>query len=236
MLSNSTRKRLIELLLEKPQTTGELCAVFSLSRFAIMQHLRVLENAGLIEVERRGRYRYNHLNTERLAYFEKQLAAEAGSTSAIASQQPGRYELSVERPLIEKIFTYHVLDSVLFDALTIHIGSWWRNDGASILLETQLGGRLWKQFDTSGSGVLFGIVDLYKRNELLGIMGTMGNDSAMSIIRFRFSKTKDGSQLQLTHQFVGKLSVLTFEAFEKSWQELLGNHLRVFLESQPPSA
>ncbi len=43
-------------------TTGELCLDFEVSRFAVMKHLKVLESAGLVLVERRGRERYNHLN------------------------------------------------------------------------------------------------------------------------------------------------------------------------------
>ena len=43
-------------------TTGELSEHFDTTRFAVMKHLGVLEGAGLVVVERRGRYRINHLN------------------------------------------------------------------------------------------------------------------------------------------------------------------------------
>lgn len=202
-----------------------------------MQHLRVLENEGIVEVERRGRYRYNHLDTDRLAYLNQQVAAQASATQGVPGQQSGTQTLAVAQPLIEKTFRYAAPVAALFDALTVHISTWWQNDGATVLLEPQLGGRLWKQFDTSGNGVLFGTVDILRRDNMIGIMGTMGNDNALSIIRFRLSATDDGgSQLQLSHQFVGKLNVLTFEAFENSWQDLLGGHLRVFLESDQPSS
>jgi DNA-binding transcriptional ArsR family regulator len=49
-------------LRERPHTTGELCAHFDFSRFAVMKHLKVLEAASLIFVERRGRERHNHIN------------------------------------------------------------------------------------------------------------------------------------------------------------------------------
>lgn len=43
--------------------TGELCAAFpALDRCTIMQHLKVLEEAELVIVRRRGRERWNHLN------------------------------------------------------------------------------------------------------------------------------------------------------------------------------
>jgi len=43
-------------------TTGKLCEHFETSRFAIMKHLKVLQQAGLVMVERSGRERFNHLN------------------------------------------------------------------------------------------------------------------------------------------------------------------------------
>ncbi len=46
-----------------PRTTGELAEAFSgLSRFAVMQHLKVLEGAELVTVVHDGRLRYNYIN------------------------------------------------------------------------------------------------------------------------------------------------------------------------------
>ena len=54
---------MLDLLAEKPRTTGELAAAFPrLSRFAVMKHLGVLNSAGLIVVTRQGRQRWNSLN------------------------------------------------------------------------------------------------------------------------------------------------------------------------------
>lgn len=62
-LSNPIRRRVLDLLMEGRRTTGELVDAFpELSRFAVMQHLKVLEGAGLISVVRDGRLRYNYLN------------------------------------------------------------------------------------------------------------------------------------------------------------------------------
>lgn len=61
-LSDPSRRSILDLLRERPMTTGELCGFFDFSRFAVMKHLKVLESAGLIVIERRGRERINHLN------------------------------------------------------------------------------------------------------------------------------------------------------------------------------
>ena len=62
-LSNPIRRRILDMLREKPRTTGDLAERFpDHSRFAVMQHLGVLEEGGLIVVRRRGRERFNFLN------------------------------------------------------------------------------------------------------------------------------------------------------------------------------
>ncbi|MET0587069.1 MAG: helix-turn-helix domain-containing protein [Novosphingobium sp.] len=62
-LSSPVRRRLLDLLKDHPMTTGALCSEApELDRCTVMQHLKVLEDADLLIVERRGRERWNHLN------------------------------------------------------------------------------------------------------------------------------------------------------------------------------
>ena len=62
-LANEVRRGILDALRDGPKTTGGLAEEFpDLSRFAIMQHLRVLEEADLVVVRREGRKRYNYLN------------------------------------------------------------------------------------------------------------------------------------------------------------------------------
>jgi DNA-binding transcriptional ArsR family regulator len=62
-LADARRRRLLDLLKAERRTTGDLCARFpELDRCTVMQHLRVLERAGLVIVKREGRVRWNHLN------------------------------------------------------------------------------------------------------------------------------------------------------------------------------
>ena len=61
-LNDPSRRHMLDLLRQQSMTTGDLCKEFDFTRFAVMKHLKVLESAGLIIVERRGRERMNHLN------------------------------------------------------------------------------------------------------------------------------------------------------------------------------
>src|SRR5262245_49657784 len=62
-LGSATRREILDDLKDGPRTTGDLCARFpELDRCTVMQHLGVLERAGLVVVRRQGRERWNHLN------------------------------------------------------------------------------------------------------------------------------------------------------------------------------
>ncbi len=62
-LANPVRRRILDLVRDEALTTGDLNEAFpELSRYAVMQHLDVLEDARLIVVKRVGRQRYNSLN------------------------------------------------------------------------------------------------------------------------------------------------------------------------------
>lgn len=62
-LANRVRRAICDELALRPLTTGQLCAGFPhLDRCTVMQHLKVLEKAGLVVVARKGRERFNHLD------------------------------------------------------------------------------------------------------------------------------------------------------------------------------
>ena len=53
-LGDATRRRVFELLRTGPRSVGELAAQVPVSRPAVSQHLRVLEQAGLVSHRREG--------------------------------------------------------------------------------------------------------------------------------------------------------------------------------------
>ena len=62
-LANRTRREILDALRDNPRTTGDLCARLpGLDRCTVMQHLGVLEDAGLVIAQRKGRERWNHLD------------------------------------------------------------------------------------------------------------------------------------------------------------------------------
>lgn len=62
-LGDPSRRRLLDLLFQRDgQTLSELEAEIDMSRFGVMKHLRVLEEAGLVITRRAGREKLHFLN------------------------------------------------------------------------------------------------------------------------------------------------------------------------------
>lgn len=63
-LGHQVRRQILDDLRDQPLTTGTLCSHFpEIDRCTVMQHLNVLEDAELVIPVRRGRERWNHLNS-----------------------------------------------------------------------------------------------------------------------------------------------------------------------------
>jgi DNA-binding transcriptional ArsR family regulator len=62
-LADPTRRLLLDRLFERDgRTLGELESRLEMTRFGVMKHLRVLEEAGIVVSRKVGRTRVHHLN------------------------------------------------------------------------------------------------------------------------------------------------------------------------------
>lgn len=62
-LADRRRREILDLLRDDAMTTGDICSYFKkIDRCTVMQHLGVLEKAGLVISQKKGRFRWNYLN------------------------------------------------------------------------------------------------------------------------------------------------------------------------------
>jgi len=66
-LSDPSRRTMLEVLKERPATVGELADLLPIARPGVSRHLRVLREAGLVEVEQRAQWRIYRLRAEPMA-------------------------------------------------------------------------------------------------------------------------------------------------------------------------
>jgi DNA-binding transcriptional ArsR family regulator len=73
-LADPTRRRIVELLAEEERSAGELAGNFRVSRPAVSKHLRVLREAGVVNVREEAQKRIYRLEPKALGMAEGWLA------------------------------------------------------------------------------------------------------------------------------------------------------------------
>lgn len=243
------RRAILDLLKEHPQTTGELCAAFTVSRFAVMKHLTVLEEAGLVIVRREGRERWNYLNAvplqqmyERwLKPYEAYVAASLLHMKQLVETDEERVQ-SMSEQNASAVSLFHTELEVLikaspervYQALTRDIADWWDPDASwgrgKLVLEPEVGKRMWEDFG-NGEGALFGIVTYVEHNKKLEIEGDHGLGSGVQgYIRLELVPQEGGTVLKFSHRAFGEISERSRQSFPEGWKQLLAVNLPEYLE------
>jgi DNA-binding transcriptional ArsR family regulator len=70
VVAEPTRRRILDLLVERERSVGELVKRLSLSQPGVSKHLRVLRDAGLVDVRRDAQRRWYGLRAEPLAEID----------------------------------------------------------------------------------------------------------------------------------------------------------------------
>ena len=93
-LANPVRRAICDALKLRPLTTKQLCAAFGeLDRCTVMQHLKVLESAGLVVPVRKGRERFNYLDAMPIqAIHERWIGPYAAQAAGMLSRLKGELE------------------------------------------------------------------------------------------------------------------------------------------------
>ena len=95
-LGDPTRRTVFERLRRGPRSVGDLASGLPVSRPAVSQHLRVLENAGLVRARRRGTRNFYSVDGEGLAelraYFEGFWDEALAAFKAAAENEGGEDE------------------------------------------------------------------------------------------------------------------------------------------------
>ena len=81
-LADPTRRFLLDRLFARDgRTLTELESELEITRFGVMKHLRVLEAAGLVIAQRKGRERWNHLDPLPIKHIHDRWIGEYASAA-----------------------------------------------------------------------------------------------------------------------------------------------------------
>jgi DNA-binding transcriptional ArsR family regulator/uncharacterized protein YndB with AHSA1/START domain len=242
-LSDPTRRGVLDLLRDRSRTTSELTDAFpSLSRYAVMKHLGILVDAGLVLVRREGRKRWNHLNAVPLQQVHERWVSRFAGLSASGllglkdtiENLTGGDAMSAETlesagtsVQIEQEITIAAPRSKVFDALINRMDEWWAfrvaGEGTTVTLDARPGGQFLETRGDDGHGEYWGTVQAIRENELLRIEGPMGTTTPMiGVHSYKLEDADGGTLVKLSHRGFGELIPEWRDNYSHGWQYLIG--------------
>jgi DNA-binding transcriptional ArsR family regulator len=251
-LADSKRRQIVNLLEEKPRTTSELSKFFDVSRFAVMKHLKVLEQANLIRVKREGRKRWNILNDDLAHFLRTKLADDDGPYRLveILGLFPGHKPATpmangAADPIhIKQTVLLQASPSQVFEALTVGIDAWWSwrvSAGSKVYLEPIVNGRFYEAFNTDGQGIFYANVTYIKQDEEIRLRGPLElseqaanmpvPDSYIGIV---LEAQDNGTMLSLSHHISSGVDDTTGDVCKQRWHTILNQDLKLFVEKGIP--
>ncbi len=239
-----------------PKTTGELAEQFSsLSRFAIMKHLDVLEDAKLISIKREGKYRLNHINAlpiqkiyERwVKKYEAQWASGLLQLKEITEYKSNidhlTKQLIMEQSQIIRIQMEISINASIentWSSLINDIGLWWRKDfytspkTKDFILEPRPGGKMYEDYGNNEGLVWAEVIILDSPNilELKSHLSPEYGGPAFSFLRLALESTDSGTTLTLSDTGIGKMSDEAKKQTEAGWKSLFEVGFKSYVESK----
>ena len=249
-LADPTRREILDRLRERPRTTGELAEGFPSSRFAVMKHLEVLVEAGLVVFRKQGRERWNHLNAMPLQQlyerwvrpYEAHWAEGLLRLKSLAEGPKGEEPMSkgeLGLAQVELEIEIAAPPERVWQALVEETGNWWPKDfyaGAdakNFILEPHLGGRMYEDWG-GGSGATWYTVIEINPVRSLGLAGhyppVFGGPST-SILRLELAASGTGTTLSLSDSEFRPVTEKTHGVLEEGWRELFEKALKRYVES-----
>lgn len=182
-LSDPTRRDILLRLTHKEHTVGELAETYSMSQPAVSKHLKVLEAAGLVTKERRGRQRVVKVApevlrdiTKHMLYYEMLLNNRLDSLDAFLKKKsvelPPVIKRSSDKKAEQKLVMSHVFDverEEVWRAYTDakQITQWWAPKGAALVAcesDVRVGGQ-WRFVLYGGDGQQYTLSGIFREVE-----------------------------------------------------------------------
>lgn len=241
-LSDESRRRILDIVKNKPGiSVGELTDFFEFSRFAVMKHLKVLSEANLLNIEKKGKFRSIHLNAIPIQMIYDRWISQYSKHWATSLTRL-KYQIEGESRMEElrQIYTLYIKTNVdkLWDALIqADITPEWF-DGMKVQFEPKAGAKLTYDIKTPDGNQLSvvegNVLEFNPKKKLVYTFRLSAEPKATSDRESRVTYEldpvgPDSVKLTVTHDdFDGKTH--TFFGVSQGWPRHLSN-LKTYLET-----
>jgi DNA-binding transcriptional ArsR family regulator len=248
-LGDPTRRRLLDLLRDRPCTTGELCAPFKLSRFAVMKHLGVLQRARLVLVERRGRQRLNHLNAGPLReVYERWVNTWADKWAAAGTRlkqfaETGEAMGTMQAIEIKQEYRINAPVKRVWEALVKQTAKWWPREFCTsertraFIIEPHLGGRAYEDWGNGEGHQWYQVIGVESPRYLLmlGQVSAQYGGPAMTMLKLSLEADGKATVLQLHDNTFGQIGETLQGQTEGGWKLLFDGFKKYAERAKSPS-
>lgn len=247
----------MDLVRESPKTTGDLVEEFeSIGRCAVMKHLSILEEAGLVIGRKDGRNRWNYINAIPLQQvyerwvkkYEAQWATNLLQLKGLAEYHENidhlTQDLLMERPSkpINVLLEIPISTGVqkTWDCLVQDIGLWWRKDfytsqkTKAFILEPKVGGRMYEDYGND-EGLLWYTVIVLNAPHHLELQGHLTPDYGGPAITFlKITLKEDGGKTSLTlsDTLMGDVSAKAKGQITEGWRLLFEDGFKTYVNTK----
>ncbi len=243
-LCDPTRRAILARIAGGEGTVTAIAAPFAMSLAAVSKHIRVLEQAGLLERSKQGREHHLRLvagplrdaadwvegfrefwtdHLDRIKELAERKARDRAQQK-IRNEKGDRFMTTAE--VQEAIQTLHVKKDVLIAApidvvFETLLESPTMPGAMSLKLEPWPGGRWYRDLGDN-AGHLWGHVQVIKPPKLLELCGPMFMSYPVaSHVQYRLTEEGNGTRLTLTHQAIGLITPEHRTGVQMGWTESL---------------
>jgi DNA-binding transcriptional ArsR family regulator/uncharacterized protein YndB with AHSA1/START domain len=237
---------MLDLLKDGPQTTGQLSKELSdLSRFGVMQHLGVLEEAGLVLARREGRTRFNHLNPVPIRQLYERWMRTHSSIAAETALHLKRYAETMNEvaPKVDQTQYRHVQIEFemhinaprerVFKAMTAEIGNWWPHrykEDSEVYCDPVVGGTIGERFK-DGGGAIYGQIVYMDAPERVACSGPSALQKGLSSFTSDVLEEQDGATtIKRSFQLWGNVPEDIEKMYREGTRKLMEEALKGYCE------
>jgi DNA-binding transcriptional ArsR family regulator/uncharacterized protein YndB with AHSA1/START domain len=234
-MADPTRRQLLDSLRDKAgQTLTELEQGLGMTRFGVMKHLKVIEEAGLVVTRRDGRFKYHYLNAAPIQ--------EVADRWIAPYQKPfTRFALNIKNTLEQRhtmadkpdfvVVTYiRTTPKALWDAIVNPEMTQQYYYGGRVQADLRVGGKFY-YLDPSGEMNLDGeIIEIVPEKKLVTTFKAMwAPNGDVTRVMYEIEPTGEACKLTLTHFDAAKAQAGT----ESGWPLIIAG-LKTVLETGKP--
>ncbi|MEQ8317214.1 MAG: helix-turn-helix domain-containing protein [Phycisphaerales bacterium] len=255
-LSDPTRRAILDLLRAGRATTGDVASAFpTLSRFAVMKHLTVLEEAGLVIARKEGRRKFNYLNAVPLRRVYERWVSKyqdrwAGSLIGLQQLAEGEQQPTGESRMTTQTINMSatvVHTEITIDAPPDHVydlfferpNDWFYESEESrktqtTIAERRIGGHFYletKRPDGPPDENVIGTITMLKPGRKIRMRGDCTVPNAfIANMTIAFEPAGNGTRVSVEHRMAGEYDEDLPAGFEEGWQDGL-QKLKALCES-----